>query len=391
MWTALFCFMVFVVIMAIGDCVSNLTKSRVSGLFVAMVLYLIGFQTGLVPTDAVANTGIVTVAAGWGIAILLVSMGTMMDIKTLISQWKTVVIALAGLVGLAVATFTISSWIVGREWAYAAAAPISGGIVAGNITAEAGTAAGRPDIAAFAFLIVGVQGFVGMPICSNLLKSYTDKIIKGEVVMQDLSGGDEGEAKPKLIKGFPKFMSSDNNILARVAITAFVGYLLSQATKGVVNFYVMCLFVGVIAYAIGFLPKNAHLVSHGSSILMLCVMSVCFGNLATISLDDLKNMIIPLIVTLLVGAVFVILFGFIIGKILKVDWRLCGAIAICCTIGYPGTGIICDEVSRNLECDEELRAKITDHITPPIIISGFTSVTIASVIFAGIMAPLIFK
>ena len=153
MWTALFCFMVFVVIMAIGDCVSNLTKSRVSGLFVAMVLYLIGFQTGLVPTDAVANTGIVTVAAGWGIAILLVSMGTMMDIKTLISQWKTVVIALAGLVGLAVATFTISSWIVGREWAYAAAAPISGGIVAGNITAEAGTAAGRPDIAAFAFLI----------------------------------------------------------------------------------------------------------------------------------------------------------------------------------------------------------------------------------------------
>jgi len=383
--------MIYVIIMSIGDCVSSLTKSRVSGLFVAMVIYLIGFQTGIIPADAVSQTGLVTLAGGWAIAILLVGMGTMMDIKTLISQWKTVVIALAGLVGLAVATFTISRLIVGQEYAFAAAAPISGGIVAGNITADAANAAGRPDIAAFAFLIVGVQGFVGIPICSNLLKSYTDKIIKGEVVMADLSGADVGEAKPKLIKGFPKFMQSDNNLLMRLAITAYIGWLLSTyVTAGKVNFYVMCLFVGILAYLIGWLPKNAHIESHGSSILMLCVMAVVFGNLATISLEDLVNMILPLFVTLLIGAVFVMVFGFIIGKILKVDWRLCGAIAICCTIGYPGTGIICDEISRSLDCDEELRQKITDHITPPIIISGFTSVTIASVIFAGIMAPMIF-
>jgi hypothetical protein len=318
-------------------------------------------------------------------------MGTMMDIKTLLSQWKTVTIALMGLVGLGIATFTVSSWVVGHEWAYAAAAPISGGIIAGNITADAANAAGRPDIAAFAFLVVGVQGFVGIPICSNLLKSYTDKIIKGEVVMADLSGSG-AEEKPKLIKGFPKFMESDNNLFARLAITAYIGFLLSTyATAGKVNVNVMYLIVGIIAYMIGFLPKNAHIVSHGSGILMLCVMAVVFGNLATISMNDLVNMILPLIVTLLIGAAFVLLFGFITGKILKVDWRLCGAIAICCTIGYPGTGIICDEISRSLECDEELRQKITDHITPPIIISGFTSVTIASVIFAGIMAPLIFK
>ena len=391
MWTVLFCFMVYVIIMAIGDCISSLTKSRVSGLFVAMVLYLIGFQTGLIPADSVSQTGLVGLAAGWGIAILLVGMGTMMDIKTLLSQWKTVTIALMGLVGLGIATFTVSSWVVGHEWAYAAAAPISGGIIAGNITADAANAAGRPDIAAFAFLVVGVQGFIGIPICSNLLKSYTDKIIKGEVVMADLSGSG-AEEKPKLIKGFPKFMESDNNLFARLAITAYIGFLLSTyATAGKVNVNVMYLIVGIIAYMIGFLPTNAHIVSHGSGILMLCVMAVVFGNLATISMNDLVNMILPLIVTLLIGAAFVLLFGFITGKILKVDWRLCGAIAICCTIGYPGTGIICDEISRSLECDEELRQKITDHITPPIIISGFTSVTIASVIFAGIMAPLIFK
>ena len=108
MWTVLFCFMVYVIIMAIGDSVSTLTRSRVSGLFVAMVIYLIGFQTGIVPADSVAQTGLVTLAAGWAIAILLVGMGTMMEVKTLIAQWKTVVIALAGLVGIAVATFTVT-------------------------------------------------------------------------------------------------------------------------------------------------------------------------------------------------------------------------------------------------------------------------------------------
>ena len=392
MWTVLFCFMVYVIIMAIGDSVSTLTRSRVSGLFVAMIIYLIGFQTGIVPADSVAQTGLVTLAGGWAIALLLVGMGTMMDVKTLIAQWKTVVIALAGLVGIAVATFTVTNWLVGHEFAYAAAAPISGGIVAGNITADAANAAGRPDIAAFAFLVVGVQGFIGIPVCSNLLKSYTDKIIKGEIVMADMSGNEKGEEKPKLIKGFPKAMQSDNHLLARLAITAYVGWLISTyVTAGKVNFYVVCLFVGILAYLIGFLPKNAHIVSHGSSILMLCVMALVFGNLATISLSDLVNMLLPLLICLVVDAIFVLVFGFIVGLILKVDWRLCGAIAICCTIGYPGTGIITDEISRSLECDEELKAKITEHITPPIIISGFTSVTIASVIFAGIMAPLIFK
>ena len=124
--------------------------------------------------------------------------------------------------------------------------------------------------------------------------------------------------------------------------------------------------------------------------LMLCVMCICFGSLATISMDDLKAMLIPLVVTLIVGAIFIIGFGSIMGRILKVDWRLAAAIAICCTIGYPGTQIITEEVCRTLDCDEELRAKIHDHVLPPIIVSGFTTVTIASVFFAGFIIPLIF-
>ena len=381
--------MVFVVFMAIGDWISNLTKSRVSGLLIAMIFYLVGFQTGVIPADTIASTGLTTIAGGFAIALLLVSMGTMIELPTLFAQWKTVAIALFALVGLAIASFTVSSWIVGREWALCASAPISGGIIAGQMTSAAAQEAGRNDLAAFAMLIIGCQGFVGMPICSNMLRLYCNAILEGKIEMQDLSGG-AVEDKPKLIKGFPKFMAGDNTVFARIAIVAFIGYLLSSATHGIINVNVMYLIVGIIAYAIGFLPKNSHVQAHANGFLMLCVMCICFGSLATISMDDLKAMFLPLIVTLLVGAVFIMVFGSVMGKILKVDWRLAAAIAICCTIGYPGTQIITEEVCRSLDCDEETRAKIHDHVLPPIVVSGFTTVTIASVFFAGFIIPMIF-
>ena len=116
MWTPLFSFMVFVIFLSMGDWVSNLTKSRISGLLIAMILYLVGFQTGIIPADTITSTGLTTVAGGYGIALLLVSMGTMIELPTLFAQWKTVAIALFALVGLALESFTISSMLVGREW-----------------------------------------------------------------------------------------------------------------------------------------------------------------------------------------------------------------------------------------------------------------------------------
>ena len=389
MWTPLFSFMIFVIFLSIGDAISVLTKSRVSGLLIVMILYLVGFQTGIIPPDTIASTGLTTVAGAFSIALLLVSMGTMIELPTMFAQWKTVAIALFALVGLAICSFTVCTWIVGREWALCASAPISGGLIAGQMTSAAAQAAGRNDLAAFAILIIGCQGFVGMPICANMLRLYCEKIISGDIVMHDLSEG-EANAKPKLIKKFPKALQGDNATFARIAIVAWLGYVLANALHGVINVNVMYLLVGIVAYAIGFLPKNAHFSAHASGFLMLCVISICFGSLATISMDDLKAMFLPLIVTLLVGAIFIIGFGSIMGRILKVDWRLAAAIAICCTIGYPGTQIITEEVCRALDCDEDLRAKIHDHVLPPIVVSGFTTVTIASVFFAGFIIPLIF-
>ena len=156
------------------------------------------------------------------------------------------------------------------------------------------------------------------------------------------------------------------------------------------NANIMYLVMGIIFCVLGFLPANAHVKAHMNGFLLLAVLSVVPGSLATLSLEDLLRMIFPLVGTLIVGAAFVCLFGAIAGKVLHVHWTIAFAIAICCTIGYPGTQIIVDEVVRSLHCDEPTRVKIYEHVLPQILVSGFTSVTVASVFFAGLICPLIF-
>ena len=395
LWTPMFSFLIFVLFYAIGDWISNLTKSKISGMLIAMVLYLIGFQTGLIPASSINDTGIPAIASNFAIMMLLVGMGTMIHLNEMIAQWKTVVVTLVALVGLAACSFTISSWLFGREWALCASAPISGGVIAGQMTAEAATAAGRPDLAGFAMLIIGCQGFVGIPICNFFVRKYCHGILAGKIQMKEAAEVKEG-GKRKLLSYAPKWMSGDNTIFAKMAFVGWIGWLISQVCSGVkglnylTNANIMYLVVGIIFCVLGFLPENAAVKAHANGFLMLAVLAIIPGNLASLSLEDLVNMIVPLIGTLLVGAVFICLFGAIAGKLLGVHWTIAFAIAICCTIGYPGTQIVVDEVVRSLDCDEETRTKIYNNVLPQIIVSGFTSVTVASVVFAGLVCPIIF-
>ena len=70
-------------------------------MLIAMLLYLIGFQTGLIPASSINDTGVPAIASNFAIMMLLVGMGTMLHLNEMIAQWKTVVVALVALLGLA--------------------------------------------------------------------------------------------------------------------------------------------------------------------------------------------------------------------------------------------------------------------------------------------------
>lgn len=51
------------------------------------------------------------------VMMMVVHLGTMLDIQELIDQWKTVVVTLAGMLGILVVILTVGTVILGKETA----------------------------------------------------------------------------------------------------------------------------------------------------------------------------------------------------------------------------------------------------------------------------------
>ena len=74
--------------------------------------------------------------------LLIVNMGTLLSVKELIAQWKTIVISLSGILGIIVILFGIGSLIFDMHTVIVAIPPLVGGLVSALIMSEGAAEAG---------------------------------------------------------------------------------------------------------------------------------------------------------------------------------------------------------------------------------------------------------
>ena len=117
-----------VAILFIGDVVSIKTRAWVPSVFICAALFLIGFWT-IFPKNIVEVAGIPTPAAILLMYLLIVNMGTLLSVKELIRQWKTVVIALAGIVGICIAVYLAGIALFDMNHIVVSIPPMAGGVV----------------------------------------------------------------------------------------------------------------------------------------------------------------------------------------------------------------------------------------------------------------------
>ena len=122
---------------------------------------------------------------------------------------------------------------------------------------------------------------------------------------------------------------------------------------------------------------------------MAGIMILLPGNFASVTLSSLAQMVVPLVVLLLLGAAGIALFSFIAGKLLRVSPYVAISIGLTALLAYPATQIVTEEVVRSLDVGEEDRKFVMDQLLPKQLVGGFVTVTVASVVFAGIIVPLI--
>lgn len=371
-------------IFAIGDIVSVKTKSMISTMLVALLLLLIGFWTKI-PTTLFEDAGLLKIG-GILIPFLIVHMGTLLNLSDLKKEWRTVIIAIGAVIGIAIFLLLLGIPLLGREFAISAAPPISGGVVAAIIMGEKAEALGMDNIYLFATLLVVVQQFFGIPLASFLLNKEARKVLKTSTKKINIEEKLE-ESKVESDKKISSAYETPYILLAKVGLVVLLSTKFAEFTK--LNIYVVSLFFGLLFKELGFLQEDILKKANSFGLAMLALMAVIFNSTSMATPETLKGLLFPLIGSLLIAIIGILIVSAIIGKILNYSMAMSMAIGLSALFGFPGTFVISNEVANAVGETEEERMLILDHILPKMLVSGFVTVTIASVILAGVMVNML--
>lgn len=383
-------------VFAIGNMLAVKSRSIISMLFSVSVIFLIAFWLGL-PVTIFSDSTLLNLGAML-IPILIAHIGTMLNIKELIQQWRTVVIALAALVGIVVFVVGIGQFLVGFETAVIASAPISGGVVAGIQMGQTAIEIGLPDLSILASLLVVIQGFVGYPLASIALKKEANSVLNAyrngtlESATDTQTQVDNGQEAEFL--EVPEKFRSDEWYLAKVGLVAVISMLVSNFARELAGFNVLdtnvlALFFGVIAHQIGFLAKTPLNKGNSNGLAMAALTVVVINSLSTATPELLIDLLPSLLITLGLGSLGIVIFSLIAAKLLKVSLWMGISIGVSALFGFPGTFIVPGEVANSVTDDPAEVEIVLKHIRPQMLVAGFVTVSIASVVLAGILSSVL--
>lgn len=396
----LLAFVICAVAFVIGELVATATKAWIPSVFVTAVLMLIGYWT-ILPHDLITDAGLIPFGSTLGVYLLVAHMGTVISLKQLIEQWKTVTVVLTGLAGMVLLGWFVAPLLIDKTLMIAGLPPLTGGIVAATTMQTAATEKGLELAALFAIAMYCIQGFAGYPLTALCLQREGKKLLRQwrsgtltfteEEKMEMANVGmsvipDDSDVK-KLIPKIPDKWNTPVLMLLKLGLIAYASMLLGQFTP--LAGTIWALLLGVIFCRLGFLETN--LLNRASSywILMFALMMYIFDGLKDCTPEMLKQIIFPMIVLIVIGVSGMAITSFLISKVLKMSFPLAFANGLTALYGFPCDAIITESTCNSLTQDVEERNYLMSKMFPSMIVGGFTSVTITSVILAGIFANLL--
>lgn len=373
---------------AIGDILGVATKAKLSSVFVALMGFLILFMTGVIPHDLIAKAQLDKVAT-LASPILVFHMGSMVNVKQLFEEWKTVLMAFIGMVVTCVAVFLLIP-IVGKEVAIVSIPVLNGGIVATNIMVNGALEKGFVTAAAFGTFAYAIQKFVGTPPASYfglkeakiLIADYRDKKAQGI----DMTAGkpkteQTKEVKVEWYKKYDKYFT----LYVCFAVTAIFCYIASiLASFTGIGTTIWSLILAATLTYFGVIPPRILDRGKMSGFFSMLTFAQIIPSLAKIKFEDLLTMGYYLLV--IFGATMIGLYIFT--QILPL-WKLVGSknlamgIVVAQLLGFPATYLICNEIATAVAEDEAEHEFIMSKLTPAYVVAGLASVTTLSVIVAG--------
>ena len=376
-------FMIVLIVFALGDIVGKITKGKLSGMMVVMLLFLVGFLTKLFPADIIDQGGL-TALSKLAIAMVLFNMGTTLNVKQLIEEWRTVLMAALCMLASCVVMLLVSP-IIGFDTVLVGMPVINGAAMATSLMASAAAEKGLATAAALCAVIYSVQKFVGAPIASAMGIRYGKKLLKAyrenPAQFKKQETGNGASAKVSFADKHKEWYSA-NVMMALVAAGSWVAHILGDLTP--INYSIWALLLGVACAASGLVPTKPLQKSNSYGLMMVAVFGSIIPSLAKVSLSDLGTMAFQAIVLFVAALIGVALVGWVLPT-----WKLVGdkdlavGIGVEQFLGFPSNVVICREVGDAVGETPEEKAFIEDTLNVPYVVGGITVITVLSTMLAG--------
>lgn len=385
-------FVACLVVVLLGEWLSKLTKGWVPSVFISAVLLLVSFWTFL-PKTVVADAKILQLGSTVAIFLLIAHMGTLFSLKRLLEQWKTVIICLAGLLGMCSLAWFLCPLFMDKTLVITGLPPLAGGIVATTMMQKAAQDAGLQVAAVFAISMYCIQGFAGYPLTAICLKREAQKLLKearegrkeGESVdsrrvMAEAMALPENEKRG--ILATPESWNTPFFVLLKLALVGWLALVVGMLTG--VSGAIWALVLGVVFCRLGFLEPDALSKTGSKDLLFLTLIMFVYSGLKDCTPALLFDLIGPMLILLVIGLCGMGIMAFIVGRILKISPWLGYANCLTALYGFPFDAIMTEKICHDEGATKEEVDYLMSRLFPSMIVGGFVTVTITSVVLAGI-------
>ncbi len=392
MYNFMAAFIICGAVVLIGEIVAKLTKAWVPSVFVSAVVLLLGYWT-VIPKELVTEAHLMPFGNTLAMMLIITHMGTMISLETLLAQWRTVVLCVLGLAGMCGLAYFVCPFFMERELIIAGLPPLTGGIVAATMMQTAAQEAGLTTAAVFAISMYCIQGFAGYPLTAIVLKR------EGALLLEKYRSSKTHTANGPMVDvtklpdeqthgilHLPESWNSPVVMLMKLGIVTWLSMLVGGWTG--ISGAIWCLVFGVIFCRLGFLEPNILTKANSYQIMLFALMMFIFDGLKACTPEMLVSIIVPMFVLIIIGLIGMFIVAYFVARALKISIWLGFGNCLTALYGFPFNAIITESMCKEMAANEEEREYLMAHMFPSMIVGGFSTVTITSVIIAGLFVNL---
>ncbi|UQS86125.1 hypothetical protein MOO44_00330 (plasmid) [Nicoliella spurrieriana] len=377
----------------IGEWVSTLSKAYIPSVFVTAVLFLIGYWT-IIPKNITEIASFTPNFVEVIQAALLIHMGTLMDLKVLVDQWRSVVVALSGVLGTVILAMGGGLLLFNWHTVIASVPPLTGGIVAAFLMSNGLKAQHITELISFPVSMFVVHSIIGYPLTAFLLKK------EGKRLLGVYRSGNKGEVKEsvdahEVVKSlttnqrFSAYKTPAFQIFLVMLLSALSLWIGGTLLNNVINKFIVCLVVGVVAHQFGILDDHVLEKAGVFNWFMYGLLLYIFSFLAAVTPQNLTSILVPIITMIILGIFGMFLASFLLAKPLGMSKSMAFASALTALFGFPADYIVTHESAKNIAKTKDEETFVLNHTLPKMLVGGFATVSVASVIIASIFLKLL--